>query len=66
MAKRIIYINTLDSPTYDSGANQQFRFRLLDQYKADIGNLLKQRSTNHLLRKSAFSLTINLDPKKKV
>ncbi len=54
-----IPLDNLDCPIYDCEANQQFRFKFLDQYQADIDRLLKIVLDNHQLRKSAFSPTIN-------
>ncbi|MCX2478367.1 hypothetical protein OQY15_04650 [Pedobacter sp. MC2016-15] len=59
-----IPINNLDSPIYDSGANQLFRFRFLDQYKADIDKLLKTALDKSPIKKIYLLTDYQFGPEK--
>ncbi|WP_316821150.1 hypothetical protein [Pedobacter gandavensis] len=57
-----IPINNLDNPIYDSGASQQFRFRFLDQYKADIDKLLKTALDKSPIKKTCILTDYQFGP----
>lgn len=54
----------MDSPIYDNEANQQFRFRFLDQYKTDIDKLLKIALDKSPIKKICFLTNYQFGPKK--
>lgn len=43
-----------NDPTYNGGANQQFRFKFLEQFKPDIDKLLKIALDNSPIKKVCF------------
>jgi len=60
-----IPINNIDSPIYDNGgANQQFRFRFLDQYKIDIDKLLKTALEKSPIKKICILTDYQFGPEK--
>lgn len=54
----------MDSPIYDSGANQRFRFRFLDQYKADMNKLLKTALDKSPIKKIYILTDYQFGPEK--
>lgn len=59
-----ISINNLDSPIYDSEVNQQFRFKFLDQYKADVDKLLKISLDKSPIKKICILTDYQFGPEK--
>ena len=53
-----------NDPTYNSGANQQFRFKFLEQFKPDIDKLLKNALDNSPIRKVCFLTDYQFGPEK--
>ena len=51
-----------NDPTYNSGANQQFRFKFLEQFKFDIDNLLKIALDNSPIKKVCFLTDYQFGP----
>ncbi|MDX2190209.1 MAG: hypothetical protein SFY32_10115 [Bacteroidota bacterium] len=49
-------------PTYNRGANQQFRFKLLEQYKPNIDKLLKIALDNSPIKKVYFLTDYQFGP----
>jgi hypothetical protein len=59
-----ISLDKLDCPIYDCGANQQFRFKFLDQYKADIDKLLKIALDKSPIKKICILTDYQFGPEK--
>lgn len=59
-----IPINNLDNLIYDNRANQQFRFRFLDQYKVDIDKLLKTALKKSPINKICILTDYQFGPEK--
>ncbi|RZL64150.1 MAG: hypothetical protein EOO93_07365 [Pedobacter sp.] len=57
-------INNLDTLIYNSGTNQQFRFKFLDQYKADIDKLLKIALEKSPIKKICILTDYQFGPEK--
>ncbi|MFB2121238.1 hypothetical protein [Parapedobacter sp. 2B3] len=51
-----------NDPTYHSGANQQFRFKFLEQFKPDIDKLLKIALDNSPIKKIYFLTDYQFGP----
>ena len=51
-----------NDPTYNSGANQQFRFKFLEQFKPDIDKLLKIALDNSPIKKVCFLTDYQFGP----
>lgn len=54
----------LDDPADKWGANQQFRFKFLEQYKNDIDKLIKIALDNSPIKKVCFLTDYQFGPKK--
>ena len=51
-----------NDPTNNSGANQQYKFKFLDQYKTDIDKLLKIALNNSPIKKVCFLTDYQFGP----
>lgn len=58
----IIPVYDENDPTYNSGANQQFRFKFLEQFKPDIDKLLKIALDNSPIKKVCFLTDYQFGP----
>ena len=59
-----IPVNDTDDLIYDSGANQQFIFKFLEQYKNDIDKLLKIALNKSPIKKVCFLTDYQFGPEK--
>lgn len=59
-----IYLPELDNnaTTFNQGANQQFKFKFLDQYKSDIDKLLKIALNHSPIKKVCFLTDYQFGP----
>lgn len=59
-----IPVNNIGDPTFNRGANQQFIFKFLDQYKPDIDKLLKIALDKSPIKKVCFLTDYQFGPEK--
>ncbi|WP_316839673.1 hypothetical protein [Pedobacter gandavensis] len=59
-----IPVNKIGNPIFNNEANQQFRFKFLDQYKPDIDKLLKIALDKSPIKKVCFLTDYQFGPEK--